>query len=170
MILEEIIKRKSVRSYLDKEVEEAKIMEVIEAGRFAPSASNIQPWKFILTTDKDIRNELSIACNRQRFVAEAPVIITACVICRGYNMGGWYDSACLDIGIALDHMTLEAVHLGLGTCWIGAFSEERVKKILNIPGNIKVAALLTLGYPRDPSIIKKHRKPLEEILCREKYE
>jgi nitroreductase len=84
-------------------------------------------------------------------------------------MGRWYDSAVLDIGIAFDHMTLQAVHLGLGTCWIGAFKENEVKKILKIPDEIKVAALLTLGYPKDASIVKKIRKPIEEIVSYKKY-
>ncbi|NCO28224.1 MAG: nitroreductase [Caldiserica bacterium CG02_land_8_20_14_3_00_36_38] len=169
MILEEILKRKSVRSYLDKPVKEEKLNEVLEAGRLAPSACNIQPWKFIVVKGKKRREKLAIACKNQKFVGEVPVIIAACIVSKGYNMGGWYDSAVLDIGIAFDHMTLQAVHLGLGTCWIGAFKENKVKKILEIPDEIKVAALLTLGYPKDPTEVKKNRKPIEEIVSYKKY-
>ena len=169
MILKEILKRKSVRSYLDRPVEDEKLSEVLEAGRLAPSASNIQPWKFIVAKDKETRDKLAIACKNQKFVEEAPIVIAACIISKGYDMGKWYDSAVLDIGIALDHMTLQAVHLGLGTCWIGAFKENEVKKILKIPDEIRVAALLTLGYPKDPSMVKKNRKPIEEIVSYKKY-
>lgn len=169
MLLEEIIKRKSVRAYMNKEVEKELLLEVLEAGRLAPSALNIQPWKFIVITDRNLREKLAVACNNQKFVGEAPVVITACIVSKGYNMGGWYDSAILDIGIALDHMTLEAVHLGLGTCWIGDFNEESVKKLLDIPHNVRLPALLTLGYSKDSSIIKKSRKPLDEIVSYEKY-
>ena len=169
MILKEILKRKSVRSYLDKPVKEEKLNEVLEAGRLAPSACNIQPWKFIVVKDKKRREKLAIACKNQKFVGEVPVVIAACIVSKGYNMGRWYDSAVLDIGIAFDHMTLQAVHLGLGTCWIGAFKENEVKKILKIPDEIRVAALLTLGYPKDPSIVKKSRKPIEEIVSYKKY-
>jgi len=165
MLLEEIIKRKSVRAYMNKEVEKELLFEVLEAGRLAPSALNIQPWKFIVITDRNLREKLMVACDNQKFVGEAPVVITACIVSKGYNMGGWYDSAILDIGIALDHMTLEAVHLGLGTCWIGDFNEESVKKLLHIPHKVRLAALLTLGYPK----IKKSRKPLDEIVSYEKY-
>jgi nitroreductase len=169
MLLEEIIKRKSVRAYMNKEVEKELLFEVLEAGRLAPSALNIQPWKFIVITDRNLREKLAVACDNQKFVGEAPVVITACIVSKGYNMGGWYDSAILDIGIALDHMTLEAVHLGLGTCWIGDFNEESIKKLLDIPHNVRLAALLILGYPKDSSIIKKSRKPLDEIVSYEKY-
>ena len=165
MLLEEIIKRKSVRAYMNKEVEKELLFEVLEAGRLAPSALNIQPWKFIVITDRNLREKLMVACDNQKFVGEASVVITACIVSKGYNMGGWYDSAILDIGIALDHMTLEAVHLGLGTCWIGDFNEESVKKLLHIPHKVRLAALLTLGYPK----IKKSRKPLDEIVSYEKY-
>ena len=169
MLLEEILKRKSVRIYLNKEVKKEVISEILEAGRLAPSACNIQPWKFIVVRNKKRREKLSVACNNQEFVGDAPVIIAACIISEGYNMGGWYDSAVLDIGIAFDHMTLQAVNLGLGTCWIGAFNEESIKKLLGIPHNVRVAALLTLGYPKDISIIKKSRKPIEAIVSYEKY-
>jgi nitroreductase len=169
MILKEILKRKSVRSYLDRPVEDEKLNEVLEAGRLAPSASNIQPWKFIVVKDKETRDKLAIACKNQKFVEEAPIVIAACIISKGYDMGKWYDSAVLDIGIALDHMTLQAAHLDLGTCWIGAFFEDKIKKILEIPDNIRVAALLTLGYPKDPTSVKKNRKPIEEIVSFEKY-
>jgi len=169
MILKEILKRKSVRSYLDRPVEDEKLSEVLEAGRLAPSASNIQPWKFIVVKDKKRREKLEVACKNQKFVGEVPVIIAACIVSKGYNIGGWYDSALLDIGIAFDHMTLQAAHLDLGTCWIGAFFEDKVKKILEIPDNIRVAALLTLGYPKDPTSVKKNRKPIEEIVSYKKY-
>jgi len=169
MLLEEILKRKSVRTYLNKEVKKEVLSEILEAGRLAPSACNIQPWKFVVVRNKKRREKLSVACNNQEFVGDAPVIIAACIISEGYNMGGWYDSAVLDIGIAFDHMTLQAVSLGLGTCWIGAFNEESIKKLLGIPHNVRVAALLTLGYPKDISIIKKSRKPIEAIVSYEKY-
>ncbi|HDL50818.1 MAG TPA: nitroreductase, partial [Firmicutes bacterium] len=87
----------------------------------------------------------------------------------GFPMGYWFDSAVLDIGIAVDHMTLQATHLGLGTCWIGDFNEKIVKELLKIPENVRVVALLTLGYPREKKIPKKKRKPFEEIVSFEKF-
>lgn len=169
MILDAILKRRSVRSYLNKEVEEEKLREVLEAGRLAPSACNIQPWKFIVVRDPSIRKQMVSACANQKFVYEAPVLIVGCIVEKGYNMGGWYDSNILDIGIALDHMTLQAAHIGLGTCWIGAFDEMQVKRLLNIPEHVRVAAILTLGYPKNGNVFEKDRKPFEEVVCFEKF-
>jgi nitroreductase len=170
MLLEEILKRKSVRSYKKRKIEEKLLKEVLEAGRLAPSAANKQPWKFIVIKNKATRKKLAVACKNQQFVEEAPVVIVACIASKAYkNMGGWYNSATLDIGITLDHMTLQAAHIDLGTCWIGAFYEEEVKKILNAPDDVRIAALLTLGYPEDPSAVEKNRKPLSEIVAYEKF-
>ncbi len=169
MILEAILKRRSVRSYLDKDVEEEKLMEVLEAGRLAPSACNIQPWKFVIVKDKSIRSKMVKACANQSFVGNAPVLIVGCIVSKGYPMGGWYDSNILDIGIALDHMTLQAAHLGLGTCWIGAFNEKEVKELLGIPKEVRVAAILTLGYPKSGNVFEKDRKLLNEIVSFGKF-
>ncbi|BAL80755.1 nitroreductase family protein [Caldisericum exile] len=169
MILEAILKRRSVRSYQNKDVEEEKLKEVLEAGRLAPSACNIQPWKFIVVRDPETRKKMASHCANQKFVSEAPVLIVGCITERGYLMGGWYDSNILDLGIALDHMTLQAVHLGLGTCWIGAFNESEVKKLLNIPHNVRVGAILTLGYPKNGNVFEKDRKPFEEVISFEKF-
>lgn len=169
MILEAILKRRSVRSYLNKEVEEEKLREVLEAGRLAPSACNIQPWKFVVVTNAETRKKMVAACANQKFVGEAPVLIVGCITEKGYPMGGWYDSNILDLGIALDHMTLQAAHLGLGTCWIGAFSESEVKRILEIPANVRVGAILTLGYPKNGNVFEKDRKSFNEVVVYEKF-
>ena len=169
MILKEIVERYSVRKYLDKDVEEEKLREVLEAGRLAPSACNYQPWKFIVVRDKETRKKIAEPTTWAKFIAEAPVLIVACKVRDGFLMGGWYDSAILDIGIALDHMTLQATHLGLGTCWIGDFNEKLVKELLEIPENVRIVALLTLGYPREKKIPKKKRKPFEEVISFEKF-
>jgi nitroreductase len=75
----------------------------------------------------------------------------------------------IDVAIAIDHMTLVAVELGLGTCWVGAFYEEQAKKILNIPEEIRVVELLALGYPKDDNVIDKERLPLKDIVFKEKW-
>lgn len=169
MILEAILKRRSVRSYLDKDVEEEKLMEVLEAGRLAPSACNIQPWKFIVLKDREVRSKMVKACANQNFVGSAPVLIVGCIVSKGYSMGGWFDSNILDIGIALDHMTLQAAHLGLGTCWIGAFNEKEVKDLLSIPNEVRVVAILTLGYPKNVNIFEKDRKSLKDVVSFDKF-
>jgi len=169
MILDAILKRRSVRSYLNKEVEEEKLREVLEAGRLAPSACNIQPWKFVVVRNEETKRKMVRACANQKFVGEAPVLIVGCITEKGFLMGGWYDSNILDLGIALDHMTLQAVNLGLGTCWIGAFNEEEVKDILGIPTNVRVGAILTLGYPSNDNTFEKDRKTFEEVVSFETF-
>lgn len=169
MILSEIISRKSVRSYLNREVEDKKLREVLEAGRIAPSACNIQPWKFVVVRDENKRKLLADASKGQTFVADSPVVIVGCLTEKGFNMAGWFDSGILDVGLALDHMTIQAVHLSLGTCWIGDFDEESVKKILNIPEEIRVVAMLTLGYPRNSNFSGKDRKSFKEVVSFDEY-
>lgn len=169
MIIDAILKRRSVRSYLDKPVEEDKLKEVLEAGRLAPSACNNQPWKLVVIKDPDTRKSLAQACDNQSFVGTAPVVIVGCITGKGFNMGGWYNSNILDLALALDHMTLQAASLGLGTCWIGAFNEKEVKKLLKIPESVRVAAIIILGYPKSDKVYEKDRKQLEELVSFEKF-
>ncbi len=171
-LMEIITNRRSIRSYNNKEIEEAKIDYVLDAFRKAPSAKNIQPWKIIIIKDKNTKNDLAIACNNQAFIAEAPVIIAACALEEeAYGvMGGYMSSYPIDIAIALEHLMLAATELGLGTCWIGAFKENLVKGILNVPENIRVVALTPLGYPGPKADTpKRGRKSISEIVCYEKF-
>jgi len=170
MILREILDRYSVRSYSSVEIPENDLNEILESARLAPSACNIQPWKFIVVKNQRIKDELSIACKNQKFVAQASVVIAGCLIeAEAYKMSKRYDSGALDLGIALTNMTLQAVNLGLGSCWIGAFYEDQVQKVLKIPEDIRVVALLTIGYPKETGIPKKIRKELSEIVCIDEY-
>jgi nitroreductase len=168
MVLEAIKKRQSVRSYQDKEIPEDVLQQVLEAGRLAPSANNKQHWKFIVVKDKDLRKKLVPACKNQKFVGEAPVIIAGCGTNPDYVMSNGEHAYSIDLAIALDHMSLEAASLGLGTCWIGAFYQEQVKEILGVPEGVRVVNLLTLGYPEKLGP-KTRRKPLSEIICYNKY-
>jgi len=168
MVLEAIKKRQSVRSYQNKEIPEDVLQQVLEAGRLAPSANNKQHWKFIVVKDKDLRKKLVPACKNQEFVGEAPVVIAGCGTDPDYVMTCGEHSYSIDLAIALDHISLEAASLGLGTCWIGAFFQEQVKKILGIPEGVRVVNLLALGYPKKLGT-KTGRKPLSEIICYDKY-
>jgi len=168
MVLEAIKKRKSVRNYLDREIPEDVLLEVMEAARLAPSASNRQSWKFVVVREKEIRKQLMQASRSQRFVGEAPVIIAGCATNTTHIMPNGVHSYPMDLSIALDHISLQAAELGLGTCWIGAFDQERVKEILHIPKNITVVCLMTLGYPAS-SGLKSNRKSLEEVICYNYY-
>ena len=167
-VFKAIRKRYSVRGYLDKQVEDDKLNKVLEAARLAPSARNIQEWKFVVVKDKDTRQKMIDACKGQEFVGQAPVIIVACAIITDYTMTCGQLAYPVDLSIAVDHMTLQAVELGLGTCWIGAFFEDKVKKLLKIPDEARIVAVLPLGYP-STTPKEKQRKPLDQIICYDKW-
>ena len=166
-VIDAIKTRKSVRKYSDKPIESEKLNAVLEAGRLAPSASNRQEWRFIIVSDQSTRKKLVEASNKQSFVGEAPTVIVACAETDGHIMMGGLPCFPIDVAIALDHITLAAVELGLGTCWIGAFNEKEVKEILGISKETRVVALMTIGYPSDSSAVKKRRLSFNDIV---KYE
>ncbi len=164
-VLKVIQKRRSLRKYKGDRIPEDVLQRVLEAARLAPSGKNYQPWKFIIVQDKELREKLAQASAEQFFMAEAPIIIVAC----GFpddsysRMGRYMKSWPVDVTIALEHLILQAVEEGLGTCWIGSFEETEVKAILNIPENVRVLALTPLGYP-DETPPYRGRKRLDEIV------
>ena len=163
-VMEAIEKRRSVRSYQNKPVSEEKLKKILEAARLAPSAKNLQSYKFIVVKDQKLRDKLMEAAANQSFVGEAPVVIVGVSLNPDYVMTCKIPAYPIDVAIALDHITLAATEEGLGTCWVGKFYQDKVKEILNIPEKYKVVALLALGYPADSPDIK-YRKPLEELVC-----
>jgi nitroreductase len=140
-------RRRSIRSFLPREVSDEKLRRIIETGLAAPSAKNKQPWRFVVIRDAETRKALAKAAKNQHFVAEAPVIIAACAVDTDYVMTCGQPAYTVDVSIALDHMTMAAVVEGLGTCWIGAFHEDKAKEILGVPEQARVVALLPVGYP-----------------------
>ncbi len=169
-VLEVIKKRRSIRKYREEGISDEVLFRVLEAARLAPSGKNLQPWKFIIVRDKRLKEELAQASVGQSFMAKAPIIIVACGFPENCysRMGRYMKSWPVDVAIALEHLILQAQAEGLGTCWIGAFEEERVKSILNIPENVRVLALTPLGYP-DESPPQRERKRLEEIICYDEF-
>jgi nitroreductase len=165
---EAIQKRSSIRAYEEKPVPVEILVQVLEAARLAPSGRNSQSWKFIIVRDNERRQALGRATGGQPHVHTAPVIIAAVATDPEDIMPCGILAYPVNLAIAIDHMTLAAVDLGLGTCWIGAFSQEEVKKILEVPEKYKIVSLLTLGYPSETGR-PKTRKSLEQIICYEKY-
>lgn len=169
-VLDVIKTRRSVRRYKQDPIPEEVFSRVMEAARLAPSGKNLQPWKFIIVKDQELKDRLAEASRRQLFIAKAPVIIVAC----GYPdqsyqyQGNYMTSWSIDVTCALDHLMLQAQEDGLGTCWIGAFEEKDVKRILNVPEGVRVLALTPLGYP-DEEPRDRGRKLLEEIISYDSY-
>ena len=168
-VSEAIRTRKSVRSYLPKQVEDEKLTAVLEAARLAPSASNRQEWRFVIVRDAETRRKIAEAANNQTFVGEAPAVIVACAETDGRIMMCGQPCYPIDVAIALDHIALAAVEHGLGTCWIGAFNEEKVKQILGIPEKIRVVELMPMGYATDPTPVEKKRLSLDAIVKHERW-
>ena len=160
-VFDTIKDRRSIRTYKGERIPKDKLEKLLETARLAPSAANRQNWKFIVVENEQIKNQLVTACNNQVFVGTASHIIAGI----GDPAQKWHQ---VDLGIALEHIVLEAVELGLGTCWIGAFNEEEVKKILKIPQDRKVVGLLTVGIPAE-SPAARPRKALEEIVAYNEY-
>jgi nitroreductase len=167
-VFEAISKRRSIRKYKDTAIEADKLDKILEAARIAPSAANRQEWKFLVVKDKETRQKLVNAANGQNFVGEAPVTIVAISTESERVMPCGQYAYTVDLSIAVSFMILEATELGLGTCWLGAFNEDEVKKILNIPEEIRVPAMFTLGYA-DEDPISRPRKDLSDIVRYETY-
>ena len=170
---EAIRQRRSVRAYQDKAVADDVLRRVLEAARLAPSAKNRQEWRFIVVRDEKLRRELARAAHDQLFIAEAPVCLAFCATEDDCVMSCGHKAGPIDAAIAEAYVTLAAVAEGLGTCWIGAFSEEKVKQLLGVPANVKVVAMTPLGYPASPDLIgpidEKRRKDEAEIFSKDKF-
>jgi nitroreductase len=167
-VLEAIAKRKSIRAYKTTPVPEDKLNKVLEAARLAPSGGNRQEMKFVVVKDQKTRAKLSEATGGQKHVAQAPVVIAGVSTDPGKMMICDVPAYPVDVAIAIDHMTLAAYDVGLGTCWIGAFNQQMVCKILEIPDSCKVVQLMTLGIPAEEGRTKD-RKPVTQVVCYEKY-
>jgi len=174
-VFEAIRSRRSVRCYSSKPIPDPLLARMQQALRYAPSACNIQPWHFVLVRDGQLRQQVAQAANGQNWMADAPVTVVACGLPgQAYKkMGGYGNSTDVDLAIALDHLTLAAVAEGLGTCWIGAFKEEQVRKLLGIPPAVKVVAMTPLGYPASADLIhpvqESRRKPMGELFSTDRY-
>jgi len=163
-----ISSRQSIRAFKSRDVEEEKLIKVLEAARLSPSTNNRQEWKFIVVRDEMKRQALVSAARGQQFVAQAPIVIVACATESESVMPCGQSAYTIDLSIATSYMILEAWELGLGTCWLGAFFEDQVRKILNIPENVRVVSMFPLGYP-DVALVKKSRKSMDEVICFEEY-
>ena len=169
-VSEAVLSRRSVRSYKEKQIPEECLHKVIESARMAPSARNKQDWKFVIVQDEEKKDELHEAANGQKFVKEAPTVVVGVATKPEDEMKSGIPTSIVDVTIAMDHMTLKATEEGLGTCWVGAFDQEEVKNILNIPDGCKVVALLPIGYPEEGlEVLYKDRKNPEDITCRDTY-
>ncbi|MBN1871735.1 MAG: nitroreductase family protein [Candidatus Omnitrophica bacterium] len=166
-------KRQSTRDYSPKVVPRESIDRCIEAARLAPSACNSQPWSFIVVDREPMRTKLASGAfggiyAMNSFAKKAPVFIVVITERAPYitRLGGYLKGvqySLIDIGIACEHLILEAEELGMGTCWLGWFDERFVKNLLKVPKDKKVDVIISMGYPEEGRLRDKSRRPLDEI-------
>ena len=168
-VLEAIKGRFSVRKYTSQPVSDSALATILEAARLSQSANNFQDWRFVVVRDESLKKKLVPAAKNQGFVAKASVVIACCGINTDYVMTCGQTTYNLDVAIAMENMCLTAYELGLGTCWLGAFYEDQVKNLLEIPEDgVRIVGLLTIGYPAVQAP-EKRREPLETIVRYEKW-
>jgi len=160
-VLEAIRQRHTVRKYKKEPLHPQDLEKLLEAARLAPSGMNLQPWELVVVTTPDQKFLLMEACSNQPFVADA-----GAVFCGVDDPGAKW--ARVDLALAMEHIVLEATELGLGCCFIGSFSEKKVKDLLCIPSGKHVVMLLTVGHPAEkPAPAPK--KPVKKLVHWEKY-
>ncbi len=169
MEFSEVIKnRYSVRAYKAVPVEEAKLQKILEAARLAPTACNLQPFKFIVIHTAGREEDLK-RVYRGSWFSKAPIIICACAMeAECWRRADGKSYAAIDLAIAVDHLVLAATDLGLGTCWVGAFDVKAAREMLKLPQDVEPVIFIPLGYPDDQPGAK-HRKPIEELVRYEHY-
>jgi nitroreductase len=166
-ILDLIRKRYSCRSYQEKEIEQEKLDKIFEAARLAPSAKNLQDWRFVVVRQRETKAKIAALTNRAPIFEKAGAIIVACSN-NDYVMQCGQSVGPIDVSIALEHISLQAAELKLGTCWIGSFDAEKIKHILEIPKDVTIIELMAIGYPAEQGR-QNSRVSVEEILCYDKW-
>ncbi len=179
-----IISRKSIRNFQNKEIPEEVLNDIMEAARLSPSFQNKQCWRFVVVRNKNIIKDLALRSGMiskvNFFIKDAPVVIVACADpAKSGTMNG-QNYYLVDTAIAFQQMMLTAWNHGVGSCWLAAFNEQKVREILKIPQNIKVVALSPFGYPKEKAslystVVKtfagsKKRLDLDKIVMYDTWE
>lgn len=179
-MIKEIKTRRSIRNYIDKPVEDEKIIMLIESARLAPSGSNTQPWRFIVVRSELTKQKLAEVSAKQQWMLTAPVFIVCvadirCRISENVNIlvnehspEEEVKQIIRDTAIAVGYILLEAERLGLGTCWEAWYTQEEIRPILNIPNDKYVVGILTVGYANEMPETRP-RKKLEELIRYENW-
>ncbi|MCX8082244.1 MAG: nitroreductase family protein [bacterium] len=157
-VLKILKERRSIRKYQKKEIPEEIIKDIIDCARFAPTARNIQPWKFVVVKNAPLRNKIAEICDYGKFIAEAPVCIGVfCEDTKYYLEDG---------SAATTYILLAAKAYGLGSCWVAGDKKayaDTIRELLNIPASYKLVSLISIGYP-EGSISSPTKKSLKEVL------
>ena len=157
--LETMWKRRSIRKYKSDAIPEEDLNLILDAARRAPTGANRQNWRMIVVTEPDLRKQTAAACNGQMWMADA-----AAILCLVTTPG----EGAVNGAIVLDHAILAAASLGYGTCWIGAYSAEKVKEVLGIPDDHGIVCLTPVGVPDQQPTMRPRKSPAE-LFMKERF-
>ena len=157
--IDRILKRRTIRKYRKEPVPDDVLNKILEAGRQAPSASNRQPWHFIVVTDPSVKDKLATG-RYNGFIKDSAFTIVGISLPYDQTSESW---GVVDTTIAMQNIVLAAEVQGVGSCWIGDFREQEVKQLLGIPEKGRIVALLSMGIP-DEQPRPKVKKDLVEII------
>lgn len=167
MFLSIIKERRSIRKYKDQDVSNNILLEILDVARHAPSEGNSQPWEFIVVRNRTMKEQIAAACYGQTWMVEAPVLIVACVNIRiakaMYGERGEKLYGIQAVATSLENILIAAETFGLGTCWVGAFSEPQVSILMQCPEYVRPCAIITMGHP-DEKPPKPHLQGLEQFV------
>ncbi len=169
---EAISERRSIRAYAKGEIEKARLLRFLEDANMAPSAGNLQARDFIVIRDADQKKEIADAALGQRFIADAPVVVVVCAnkarSSSKYGRRGANLYSILDAALAAQNLMLSCTNEGLGSCYVGAFNEKRLRKILAIPKTVVPVGIIPIGHP-DETPPPTDRISIEQIVHWEKW-
>lgn len=161
--IETIMTRRSIRRFKPVTISEDDLRTILEAGRQAPSAANRQPWHIVVVGDSELKQRVAQACNGQMWMVDAAYILVACGLPQ--VSAKWYQ---VDVAIAMENIVLAAHSLGYGTCWIGAFDPQEVRRLCGIPEDLAIVACSPLGVP-DSNPPARARKEWRQIFSRDTF-
>jgi nitroreductase len=171
-LFEAIKNRRSIRAYKKQDLPPETIDQLIDAARLAPSAGNVQPWAFVVASKPKTKQALSKAAYGQKSLEEASAVFVVCadekLAEETYGARGKTLYCHQDTAAAIENILLTACSMGLGTCWIGAFREEEIRKVINCPQNMKPVALIPVGYPNESPPVRP-RRPASEVVYKETF-
>lgn len=168
--------RQSDRSFTTEEVSRKDLLKCLQAAHLAPSACNSQPWKFVVIDNPKLLKQAAAAIQDNpkglnKFAETAPVLVAVveeqAILIGNQKSNHW---AQFDLGSTTEHFCLQAAELGLGTCIMGAFHEEKMKELLNVPKDRRIFIMIAVGHPTSKVIRTKSRKELSAVHCFNQYE
>lgn len=169
---EVINNRRSIRKFKKQELTQEQITQLIDAARLAPSAGNAQSWAFVVAKEQKTKQALATAAFGQRWLEEAPIVFVVCADEQraedSYGIRGKTLYSLQDTSAAVENILLAACALGLGGCWMGAFREEEIRKVVNAPAHMRPVALIPVGVPEE-SPKARPRRPASEVVFEESF-